>query len=225
MHYNGSLQIHRSIVTRVVFHWIDIMYDKLKPYVFWVDRITPYETLSWTFKKKFNWKAAIIVHCFEVFRENQELFPELWKSNKILIGITLTGSVTFISNVWDGKVSDRYIMENCGILEKLIVGDVLITSNGKNDDDPEGFSCAEVIVPAYQDGKKQLAEMKSIDVPKIRVHINQILSGFKKQYPVLEGVVPVSFCTKKEGEMPAIEKVALVCCALSNIGNSHSVVQ
>ena len=38
---------------------------------------------------------------------------------KYLIGITPQGTVSFITNGWGGRISDKYITEHSGFLNKL----------------------------------------------------------------------------------------------------------
>ena len=45
---------------------------------------------------------------------------------KYLIGITPQGTVSFISDGWGGRVSDKYLTENCGLLDYLIPGDTVL---------------------------------------------------------------------------------------------------
>ena len=47
-------------------------------------------------------------------------------SSKFLMGITPQGSISFVSQVWDGHVSDGYLTEHCGILENLKQGNLIL---------------------------------------------------------------------------------------------------
>jgi len=43
-----------------------------------------------------------------------------------LIAITPQGVVSFISEGWGGRVSDKHITENCMFLKNLLPGDVVL---------------------------------------------------------------------------------------------------
>ena len=45
---------------------------------------------------------------------------------KFLIGVSPQGSITFVSKGWGGHVSDQHLTENCGILDNLLPGDVVL---------------------------------------------------------------------------------------------------
>ncbi len=45
---------------------------------------------------------------------------------KFLIGIAPQGVITFISKGWGGRVSDVYLTEHYGLLEKLLPGDLVL---------------------------------------------------------------------------------------------------
>ena len=76
---------------------------------------------------------------------------------KFLIGISPQGSITFISKGWGGRVSDCYLTENSGILDKLLPGDVILADRGFNVHEAAGIYCAKVKLPPFTKGKKQLS--------------------------------------------------------------------
>ena len=94
----------------------------------------------------------------------------------ILVVITPPGSISFISKVWGGRVSDKYITKNCSILDKLLPGDLILADQGFNIQDSAGLYCAEVKTPSFTKGKIQLSR-HDIDWSRETTHIRYMLKG------------------------------------------------
>ena len=62
-------------------------------------------------------------------------------------------------------VKDVHITENCGVLENLQLGDVILTNREFNIHDIVGIYCAEVNLPPFTRGKKQLGK-EEVDVSR-----------------------------------------------------------
>ena len=70
-----------------------------------------------------------------------------------LIGVAPQGSITFIPKSWDGRVSDGYLTERCGILDHLLPRDLILADRGFNIHEAVGLYCAEVKLPPFTKGK------------------------------------------------------------------------
>ena len=79
---------------------------------------------------------------------------------KYLIGITPQGTVYFISKGWGGRTSDKHLTERSGFLDHLNPGDVRLADRGFDVADSVGLYNAELKIPAFTRGKKQLGPVE-----------------------------------------------------------------
>uniref|UniRef100_A0A3Q4I4M1 THAP-type domain-containing protein n=1 Tax=Neolamprologus brichardi TaxID=32507 RepID=A0A3Q4I4M1_NEOBR len=108
---------------------IDVLYARLGALVHWPERHCLQATMPPQFTETFGKRVAIIVDCFEIRTER----PSNLKGKhtiKYLIGITPHGAISFISRGWGWRASDKHIREKCGILQKLLPGDVVLADRG-----------------------------------------------------------------------------------------------
>ena len=222
------LGVHQSTISRNFKKWLAIMYERLKPLVAWPDRESLLKTLPMAFRRKFH-RCTIIIDCFEIFCErptNLTARAQTWSNYKhhntikYLIGIAPQGVITFISNGWGGRVSDVYLTENCGIVSKLIPGDVILADRGFTVQDTVGMYCAEVKIPAFTRGKKQLSKLEvdtSCQLARLRIHVEHVIGVVRQKYTLLENTLPINMIMCGDGEsISTIDKIVTVCCALCN---------
>ena len=153
--------VHHSTISRYFKKWMDVMYVRMKPLIKWPEREELLKTMPIEFRKAFK-KCIVIIDCFEVFIERPSLKAraQTWSNYKhhntvkFLIGIEPQGCISFISKGWGGRVSDKHLTENCGILDNMIPGDVILADRGFIVHEAAGVFCAEVKMPPFTKGKK-----------------------------------------------------------------------
>ena len=113
--------------------------------------------------RKHSPNCVFIIDCFEIFLDrptNPMARAQTYSSYKhhntvkYLIGLTPQGTVSFISDGWGARVSDKHLTEESGLLEKLLPGDVILADRDFDIGESVGLHCATVKLPAFTKGKK-----------------------------------------------------------------------
>lgn len=182
------------------------------------------------FKETFS-SATVIIDCFEVFIEkpsNLQAAAKTWSNYKhhntlkFLIGVTPQGVICFISNAYGGRASDKFITGDCGFLNKLIPGDLVLADRGFLIKDSVELCYAEVVTPAFKKGKKQLSAKEVEDTRKlasVRIHVERVIGTLKQKYTILSDTLPLQMAKKKcTDDFSFIDKIVVVCCSLINLG-------
>lgn len=181
---------------------IHVLYIRLSPLVFWPVREQLRLTMPMEFRKHFGTKLSVIIDCFEIFTErpsNVLAKAQSWsqyKHNtvKFLIGITPQGSLSFISNAWGGRSSDKFITENSGFLSKLLPGDIVLADRGFDVAESIGLVGAEVVIPAFTKGLSQLSPLDVESTRKIahvRIHVERVIGLVRNKYTILQAILPI----------------------------------
>ena len=140
---------------------------------------------------------------------------------KYFIGITPRGLISYISLGWGGRTTDRHITEESGFLNKIVPGDLVLADRGFDITDSVEMMCAEVKIPDFTKGKKQMSA-RSIKntrgIASLRIHVEPVIGLVRNKYPFLSTTIPISMLIlMKGGEMMPLDKVVHVCCALANL--------
>ena len=223
--------VHQTTVTRRLKHCINVMYVRLvPPLVVWPQREQLTLTLPYAFRNnRFN-KCACIIYCFEIFIEKAKnllayaLSYSSYKSHntlKYLIGITPQGTISFISNGWDGGNSDMYITENCGLLKKIQPNDLILADRGFDCSDSVNSYQATLQISAFTKGKTQLNPLdleNTRGLAAMRLHVERVISVVRQKYTILQSTVPNSMIdVDTPNDVMLLDKIVKVCCALTNL--------
>ena len=226
--------ISTSYMSQIFQKWINLMSVELKCLVAWPDPEKLRETLPCSFKKHYA-NTVCIVDCFEIYTERPVAFEaraatysNYKKHNtvKVFIAITPTGSISFISQAWGGRVSDKEITQKCGFLDLINFGDCVMADRGFNIADDLALCGAHLVIPAFTRGKSQLPQQeveKSRQIARVRIHVERVIGQLRKKYRILKNTLPVNLikCPSDRSRSNCmIDRILIVAAALTNLSNS-----
>lgn len=123
-----------------------------------------------------------------------------------------------------GRVSDKHITENSGVLRKLLPGDIVLTDRGFDIADSVGHYQAKLYIPAFIKGKKQLSAQeveKTRKIANVRIHVEHVIGLVRRKCVILQSILPTELVKEKPGEpLVPIDKIAIAYCALNNLSES-----
>ena len=236
--------VHCSTVSRYFHQVLDVMAVKTAPFIKWPDRDTLRQTMPTAFRKFFK-KCAVIIDCTEIFIERpSDLLAraQVWSNYKhhstikFLIGITPQGTISHISKCVGGRMSDKEITEQSGLIQHLLpgkmyyhhcafyntvnyLGDVILADRAFTCDDYARMAMAEVKIPPFTKGKKQLEKVEvdwSRELSVVRIHVERVIGVLKQKYTILQGTLPIRLIVGDENDS-TIDKIVSVCCACVNL--------
>ena len=221
--------ISLTTASRIFSSWMVVLDAKLSTLIFWPEREQLWNTMPVCFQYAFGKKVTVVIDCFELFIERPsnllaraQTFSSYKHHNtiKILIGISPQGSICFVSEAWGGRTSDKYLTENCGFLEHLLPGDMVMADRGFTIAESVGLKQAKLVIPAFTKGKSQLDPVdveKTRGIANVRIHVERVIGLLRRKYTILEGTLPTDFLNSANGEVPMIDRILRVCAALVNL--------
>ena len=219
--------VHNSTISRYFKKWINAMYVRLKPLIKWPGRGELLKSMPVVFRKNFK-ACVIIIDCFEVFIERPSSLKarvQMWSNYKqhntvkFLIGVAPQGVISFISKGWGGRVSDVHLTQNCGLLENMLPGDLILADRGFTIQESAGMYCAQVKVPPFTKEKRQLNQVEvetSRHLSSVRIHVERVIGALRQRYSFLEGTLPINMLMVNDSGYTMVDKIVVVCCALCN---------
>lgn len=222
--------ISQSSVTNIFHAWLDALYSTLEGLVCWPE--TDVCQLPEVFQNEVFRRVKCVIDCTEIFIERPsnlkaraQTYSNYKRHNtiKILVGVSPTGCVTFLSTCWGGRVSDRQITCDSGFLDKLLPGDVVLADKGFNMTEDFTLKGAQLIVPAYTKGKSQLPKEdveKSRMMSRARIHIERVI-GRLKDFEIIKGPLPINLVKRKtDSQITAGDKIVRVVAAIVNTNDA-----
>ena len=180
-------EISISTVSRIISEWLTVMDIRLSPLISWPGREDLWKTMHQCFKYSFGTKTTVIIDCFEIFihrpsnlHARAQPFSNYKHHNtiKVLIGITPQGAISFVSEAWGGRTSDKFLTENSGFLKLLKPGDLVMADRGFTIEKNVWYYQAKLAMPAFTKGKDQLDPVdveKTRGIANVRIHVERVI--------------------------------------------------
>ena len=220
--------ISPSRVSQLFHEWINVMARELGQLIQWPHREIIRKNLPDCFKTTYP-RTTCIIDCSEIFIERatslsarSQTYSNYKSHNtaKFLIAISPTGAVIFISKCWGGRASDKHITSQCGFLDLLINGDMVMADRGFDITEDLALRGTSLCIPPFTKGKSQLSQREvetSRVLSSLRIHVERAI-GRIKNYKILQHVFPISLLKScHDNDFAMIDKVLIVCASLCNL--------
>ncbi|KAF7709366.1 uncharacterized protein LOC124383076 [Silurus meridionalis] len=222
-------------VTRTVHRIIDIMFTTLVPTaIFWPSRVELRKNLPEVVKCAHP-DCAVIIDCFTVSLEKAVSIDTHYHGSgatgfsselKYVIGVAPQGAVMFVSRGAPGNISDKTLVESCGLLHKLLPGDVVLAEHDFGIKDLVGAHRADILIPRSELHETEQSNLDTIDEPSLAAsqrvnvhkHVERIIQMVKRRYSMLAGPVENAFTViDRSTSVNTFDKMVQVACALNNL--------
>ena len=216
----ARFRISQSLVSRIIVTWTKFMYYRFKELEVFPDRQIVELHKPACFKNKYK-GTTVIIDATEIYIEKpsnpeaqQVTFSTYKNSNtlKALVGITPSGSVCFISDLYGGSISDKEITSKSGFINKLQRSDEVMADRGFNIQEMLASKGVRVNVPPFMNQSGQFTEQEMLATRRIatlRIHVERAIERIKN-YHILD-FIPTTLC--KSG---LIDMIFFVCAMLTN---------
>lgn len=212
--------VSKSFVTTVITTWIQFLYlqfGRLRGEMFPSrQRLKP--LLPACFRHFKNIRTVIDCTEFRVqtatnFEQQGNLYSN-YKSHttfKVLVAMSPNGGIMYVSDAFEGSISDKEIVIQSGFLDHLHPGDMVMADRGFLIRDILNERQVELNIPPFLNGRNKFTpqeEVQTKKIAKVRIHVERIIERLKK-FRLLQKVIPLSLA-------PLFSQTVFVCACLVN---------
>ena len=119
-------------------------------------------------------------------------------SAKGLVGITPAGAVSFVSDLYTGKTSDKQATADCGIISMVENGDSIIADKGFDIESSLPKGVLLNIPPPFLRGKDHLEieeEQETRKISSVRIHVERAIARIKT-FRIFSTVFPLTMAAE-----------------------------
>ena len=207
-------------VSTVIMTWIQLLYKQFSSLrsTMFASRSKVRKHLPKSFKKYKNIRC--IIDCTEVHVQspgnfeaqgNQYSSYKGYTSYKFLIAVAPNGAIVYVSDAFEGCISDKEIVLQSDFLDHLEPGDVVMADRGFLIEDLLNERQVKLIKPPFLGSRHRFTpqeEALTKDIAKHRIHVERSIERMKK-FKILQRIVPQSL-------QPVFSQMVFVIACLVN---------
>ena len=215
-------EIANGTISSIFKTWIMFMFKKFKDVEkrMFLQRKQLFQPLPRSFRNNVLKDVRCVIDCTEIrvqssrnYRQQGNIYSSYKHvtTAKVLIATVPSGACCFVSDCFEGAISDRAITLDCGFIDYLETNDIVLADRGFNVDDHVRAKGAFLVTPSYMRGRDYLPldeSRLSRIVARARIHIERFNQRFKI-FEFVQGVIP-------RIHFPMISQIVYVCCMLGN---------
>ena len=211
----ARFMISQASVSRIFRAWVLCLSHTFRDCDIWPSQEYVRACLPAVFQEKWH-STRIIIDATEfpiAKPSNPDMQSATWSSYKnrntlkVLVGCTPNGVLSFVSDVYGGRVADKELTKRSGILQKLDFGDSIMADRGFDIEDilPDGIHSN---VPPFLGGRKQLEqdEVLQTRIATLWIHVEKCIERIKN-YRITH-FFPAMLC-------PLAAHIIFICCFLT----------
>lgn len=190
-------------VSNIVISWANFLYLRLGSLSIWPSKEKILEEMPESFKLKYK-ETRVIIDCTEIKVEmpsslvlKSQTYSNYKSANTLkgLVGISPGGSITFLSQLYTGSISDREITERCGILRMPYqAGDCLMADKGFDIQDLLDPIGVRLNIPPFLHMQDQMPASDVLQTQQIaaeRIHVERAINKIKN-FHIFDQIIPLS---------------------------------
>ena len=207
--------ISMTCVTNIITTWVRILAQIVGSLVFNPSKEVVKANLPPSFKNPKYTNTRHIIDCTEVFIQKPSSFEAqtaTWSDYKhhhtlkILISITPSGMINFISNSWGGRASDKYVTEKSGFLNILEAYDTVMADRGFPIREELALRHCHLLIPPGRRGVTQMSSdevRKTKEIANRRIYVEQAIRRLKC-FRILRYEVPLTLLSHVDDIMKIV---------------------
>ena len=223
--------VTESTVVNIFLTWINYLYVTLGSLKIWPHRDIILNNSPVEFLEKYPNNIVIIdatelkIQVPSALQKHSETYST-YKSHttmKCLLGVDAKGGIMFISQLYEGAISDKQIVERSGFLEilrqkvisgEIKKGDAIMADKGFDIQNDLKKLDLKLNIPPYLKDKVGFEEgdvIKTQTVARHRIHVERAICKIRR-FRIFHSIIPVTM-------FGSINQIWSVACLLSNFQN------